>query len=229
MLFCHFPWNYPSPLDGTWHVDWGTHYDGIAKTMRLYDDYMNFGSYYDGYIECVDLDGDYMPDNDTRVFMDEARFGSSGFLADTDDDGLSDAEEYYRYNFTGTDPNDQDTDDDGELDGADHEPLYKVPSLIAYTAVPPTLNGTIEPSWSTIAEDYYFTKNTTDFDLTMYGNYDANYLYFAFKSSRQLRFKICLDGSGADGRFESDVRHVDGTTQPYTDEYKATVLRRFMG
>ena len=220
MLFDHFPWNYPSPLDGSWHVDWGTHYDGISATMRVYDDYLNFGSYYDGYIECVDADGDYMPDNDSRVFMDEAHFGTSDALADTDGDGLSDAEEYQRYTFTGTDPNDQDSDDDGILDGADHQPLYKVPTLIAYTASPPTLDGTIEPAWSTIAEGYYYTNNTSDFDLTVYGNYDSNYLYLAFESSRQLRFKISLDGSGEDGRFESDVRHPDGTTDTLNDATK---------
>jgi len=218
MLFCHFAWNYPSPLNGE-HVDWGTHYDGIAAAMRRYDDYLNFGSYYDGKLECLDADGDSMPDNDTRAVMDEARFGSSPATADTDGDGLSDSAEYSRYNYGGTDPNDPDTDDDGLLDGADHQPLYKVPAVIPFTASPPDIDGTIEPRWSTIAQGYYFTKYTTDFDLTVYANYDSDYLYLAFESEKQLYYKVSLDGSGEWGRFESDVQHVDADWNDKATQY----------
>ncbi len=220
MLFCHFPWNYPDPLDGSWHVDWGTHYDGISATMRLYDDYFGFGSFYDGYIECVDRDGDAMPDEDSRVLMDEARFGSSPLSKDTDGDGLTDLGEYTRYNFTGTDPTRPDSDGDGFLDGLDHNPLYLAPDVIHAASSPPDIDGAIESTWPVLAEGYYFTQNSADFDLTAFATYDEEFLYLAFESTRQLRFMISLDGSGLDGRFESDVRHPDGTTDTYDDDTK---------
>jgi hypothetical protein len=214
VLFCHFPWAYPDPLGPTgWHMDWGAHFDGIAQTNREYGaDWMLFPAPYDGYIECVDSDGDGLPDDDARVWMDEARFGSDPGMADTDSDGLDDLGEYSAYNFRGTDPLMSDSDGDGLADGMDHQPLYRVGRYIPFVSPAPVIDGDIEDAWPILETGYYFTKSTTDFELTTYAAYDRDNLYLAFDASRQLRYKISLDGSGEDGRFESPVRHVAGAT-----------------
>ncbi|MEW6250798.1 MAG: hypothetical protein AB1716_09130 [Planctomycetota bacterium] len=222
VLFDHFPWCYPDPLGPTgWHMDWSTHYDGIALTNREYgDNWMSFPAPYDGYIECIDLDMDDLPDNDARVRMDEARCGTFSSLKDTDRDGLDDLAEFSRYNFRGTDPRDPDSDDDGILDGEDHEPLYPVSRGLPLLSPAPTIDGQIEASWPLLRQGYYFTQNAQDFTLRTYAGYDAGALYFACESSRQLRFMISIDGSGVDGRFESPVRHPTGATDTYNLENK---------
>ena len=222
VLFCHFPWAYPDPLGPTgWHMDWGPHFDGIALTNREYgDQWLAYPPPYDGYIECVDLDHDGLPDADDRVWMDEARLGSSAETPDTDGDGLSDLHEYSAYNFRGTSPTDPDTDDDGIVDGLDHQPLYAAPRALGRFTTPPTLDGTIEPAWTPIADRYYFTRDSRDWSLRVYGGYDADALYLAFDATRNLRFEISLDGSGEDGRFESPVRHVSGATDTYNSDNK---------
>ncbi len=213
VLFCHFPWAYPDPLGAPgWQMDWGPHFDGIAMTNRDYgDNWFLFPAPYDQYIECVDTDGDGLPDDDPRVWMDEARFGSDPTLADTDGDGLTDLDEYSAYNFRGTDPNNPDTDGDGIPDGQDHQPLYRVPRYLPMMPTP-NLDGLVDASWTRLTDGYYFTKNTTDFPLTTYAGYNETGLFFAFTSTRQLRFMISIDGSGEDGRFESPVRHTAGAT-----------------
>lgn len=210
MLFNHFPWNYPSPLNGQ-HVDWGLHYDGISKIMRVYDDYAGWNGINHGdYIEVWDTDGDGMADGDSRVAMDEARFGSTVGVADTDADGLGDGREYDRHVYTSLDPQDDDSDGDGRTDGADPQPLYAIPDVIAYTASPPVLNGSVEAKWSKIRNGYFFTSEAEDFGFETYANYDSDYLYLAFRSTRPSMFyRLALDGSGHLGRFESDVRHPD--------------------
>ncbi|MCK4660372.1 MAG: hypothetical protein KAV82_12690 [Phycisphaerae bacterium] len=216
VLFCHFPWCYPDPLGPTgWHVDWGTHWDGIAMTNRGYgDDWLLYPAPYDGYIECIDIDHDGLPDDDSRVWGDEARFGSNRNKSDTDGDGLDDLAEFSAYNFRGADPNSTDTDGDGTEDGMDHQPIYPVPCVIPQTTNVITINGVIDESdWQKCAiPGYYFTKNAADFSLTTYMVYNDEAIYFAFQSNRSLRFKISIDGSGEDGRFESPVRHVMGHT-----------------
>jgi concanavalin A-like lectin/glucanase superfamily protein len=214
VLFCHFPWCYPDPLGPTgWHMDWGTHYDGIAAANRGYlDQWSTFPEPYDDYIECLDSDRDGLPDADARVPMDEARLGTNPESADTDGDGLDDLAEYCRYNFRGTDPLRPDTDGDSFPDGLDEEPLYPVAPGIRAVQIPLTIDGSVEPRWPVLTTGHYFTRNPTPLDLTTYAAWDADALYLAFGASRRLRFMVSLDGSGEDGRFESPVRHSLGAT-----------------
>lgn len=222
VLFCHFPWAYPNPLGPSgWQMDWGPHYDGVAQTNRQYgDNWFTYPAPYDGIIECVDADGDGISDSDPRVWMDEARFGSRADMPDTDEDGLDDRAEFSAYNFRGTDPTDPDTDGDGLLDGADQQPIYPIAQTFPVMRLAPTIDGTLEAAWTKLREGYYYTANSVDFSLTTYAGYDANNMYFAFESSRQLRFMISLDGSGEDGRFASPVRHVSGATDTGNQDNK---------
>jgi hypothetical protein len=223
VLFCHFPWDYPDPVGGTgWHIDWAAHYDGIAETNRLYgDSWLTYPAPYDQILECTDADGDKLPDADSRVPLDEARFLSNPTRPDTDFDGLDDLAEYTRYNFRGTDPNLPDTDGDGELDGADHEPLYKIADNLPLLSTAPVIDGVIEPAWPLLVPGYYYTSLPDPFTLETYAGWTADGLYLAFVSTARLRFKVSLDGSGEDGRFESPVRHVDGATDTDNPDNKA--------
>ncbi|MEW6744544.1 MAG: hypothetical protein AB1486_17455 [Planctomycetota bacterium] len=219
MLFNHFPWNYPYPLNGQ-HVDWGPHWDGNARIMRVYDDYLQWTNVDHGdYIEVWDLDDDGMADGDARVPMDEVRFGSSPQLADTDGDGLSDARECDRYVYSSLDPNDPDSDGDGLPDGSDKEPLYKTADTIEYALKPPTIDGRIELGWEKIAQGYFYTRQGWDFALEIFALWDAENLYLAFESEQQLYYKVSVDGSGLDGRFEANVRHVDANYDDKATQY----------
>jgi hypothetical protein len=214
VYFCHFPWTYPDPIGGTGvHIDWAAHYDGIAVANRLYgDNWLLYPAPYDQILECADADGDGLPDADVRVPMDEARFLSLASRPDTDFDGLGDLAEYTRYNFRGTDPNLPDTDGDGELDGADHQPLYKVAANLPLLPAAPAIDGVIEPAWPLLMPGYYYTTDASPFTLETYAGWTDEGLYLAFASNVRLRFKVSIDGSGEDGRFESPVRHVEGAT-----------------
>ncbi len=214
VYFCHFPWTYPDPVGGTGvHIDWAAHYDGIAVANRLYDDaWLDYPAPYDQILECADADGDGLPDADGRVPMDEARFLSLASRPDSDFDGLGDLAEYTRYNFRGTDPNLPDTDGDGTLDGADHEPLYAVSPHLVQLAASPVIDGVIEPTWPLLRSGYYYTTDASPFTLETYAGWTDGGLYLAFASNVRLRFKVSIDGSGEDGRFESPVRHVEGAT-----------------
>jgi hypothetical protein len=213
VIFDHFPWAYPDPLGVNWVMDFGAHYDGIAQTNRDYgNEWLLFGEPYGGYMECVDADHDLLPDNDSRVPMDEARFTTSATLADTDGDGLDDLHEYSAYNFRGTDPHNPDTDGDGIPDGSDPRPLYAIKTYLPYMTTPPTIDGTVEGTWPVLSHGYYFTNNVSNFTLNMYMGWDANNLYLAAEAGRPLRYMLSLDGSGEDGRFASPVRYVGATT-----------------
>ncbi|MBI1827437.1 MAG: PQQ-binding-like beta-propeller repeat protein [Planctomycetes bacterium] len=228
VLFCHFPWDYPDPLGPTGvHMDWGPHYDGIAQTNRTYgDQWMLFPAPFDGYIECVDADGDGFPDQDDRVPMDEVGFGSSTSSKDTDHDGLHDLAEYSAYNFRGTNPQDPDSDGDGIPDGSDHQPLYRCSRFIPLASLVASIDGihSQQENWRSPIDGYYFTQSNVDFPLRTYISYEPAALYFAFETDRPLRFKISVDGSGVDGRFESPVRYVTGATDTYNSDNKGNQI-----
>ncbi|NTV04098.1 fibronectin type III domain-containing protein, partial [bacterium] len=223
VVFCHFAWDYPGLFGGEGrHLDWGPHYNGIAVTNRLYgDSWLTFPAPYDDVLECADADGDGLPDADDRVPRDEAGFGSSAALPDTDGDGLGDLAEYARYDFRGTQPTVPDTDGDGVLDGADPEPLYAVATVLPRFDAAPVIDGVLEPSWPPFATGYYYTSAPSPFTLQTYAGWRADGLYFAFASSVQLRFHVSVDGSGEDGRWESPVRHAGGATDTDNPDNRA--------
>jgi len=65
----------------------------------------------------INLKGD-----DTRVFANYSKQGNLATQYDSDFDGLTDAEEYQK----GSDPSKKDTDDDGDEDFIDPEPLWNL-------------------------------------------------------------------------------------------------------
>ena len=122
MIFNHFPWAFPLPA-GIASFDAGTDYDGMALVLRLFDHHLDYAAPWDGYFEVADSDGDKLANNDDRLPMDEADFGSSAFTDDSDLDGLTDAREFYAGIYGGSNPIIADTDGDGTPDGTDPYPI----------------------------------------------------------------------------------------------------------
>ena len=210
VLTCHFSDGYPGNIGAGvgWSLQLGPHFGGIAALNRDYGtDWFTFPAPYDAYVEMFDADGDGFPTRDRRAPASE--YGTAATLADTDGDGLDDLAEYSAYNFTGTSATNPDTDGDGLLDGEDAHPLFDVRDGIPYASTPPVIDGTIEGSWRQFSDGYYYTMGT-GMTFVTYAAWDPNAVYFAFESSSRLRFMISIDGSPAMGRWESDVRHVDG-------------------
>jgi hypothetical protein len=144
--------------------------------------------------EAADLDHDAFPDSDSRVPLDEARFGSSADQADTDDDGLSDRAEAIDGSFGGSDPLNPDTDGDGVPDGADEHPRYPVHTTIP--AFKPLIDGIIEEGWSLGNDSVSYTQ--VGYSPELYVNYDADSLYIGLRLPDIGIPEIWLD-FGADG------------------------------
>jgi hypothetical protein len=72
-------------------------------------------------VNCLEAVGSGDRDHDDLSASLEERLGSSDTDTDSDDDGLSDFDEYNKY---GTDPANPDTDGDGYLDGAEVQNGY---------------------------------------------------------------------------------------------------------
>lgn len=160
-LFNHF-----SPTINT-AFHFGEHYDGNAWILRHWPREAYFFCKYGELVTAVDADEDGVPDNDPRLPLDEARFGSDPTRRDTDGDGLTDGEEIMASSwvwemlpavsnvhaaYLRPDPRNPDTDGDGLRDGEDPYPLYAAsPTLPLGT---PNLDGILQPEewplWYTV-------------------------------------------------------------------------------
>lgn len=138
----------------------------------------------------TDNDEDGFVDFDVNLPMDENRFGSSVNVADTDNDLLSDLEEYYVGVHSSSDPNSIDTDGDGIADGTDHQPLYACAPSIPFQQISAN---------STNLSDYHFIGNHNGTDI--YANYTDEYLHLAiannnYVSSGSFQLNMDLNNDG---------------------------------
>jgi hypothetical protein len=162
--------------DATVHVGrYGEHWDCNAFLCRRVDP-MNWLRFDYGTLRLTaDADGDGLPDEDPALPLDEARFGSSAELIDTDNDGLTDLEELMAGTFTSSDPQKMDTDGDGVIDGQDAYPQFAIGTTIALTK--PGANGAAPTNGfkplGTIAGDFAAADVLAAFD--------ADNLYLRFK------------------------------------------------
>jgi len=202
MLFNHPPWAYPLPK-GYDVFDAGEQFDVMAEILRSYNGYDKYQAPHDGYIEFWDRDGDGMADSDMRLPMDERRFGSNPLEYDSDHDGLSDLEEYYAGIYASSDPNNPDTNGNGIPDGEDPTPLCDFSPVIRKFSTPPALDGNIGSQWTRLASQPSYQSDKS-LQAVFYAGWDDNYLYMAVESSKKIKLWLSLDGSGQNGRFETD-------------------------
>ncbi len=153
-------WHGDQPLD--YAIREGQEFSYQAGIFRSFDGYLGLQQPWGLILESVDRDQDGVPDNDPRVPLDEARFGSSDRLNDTDGDGLADLLELSAGIYASSDPNNPDTDGDGKTDDADAMPLQAVQEHIEERA--PAIDGIIDPEWSPLANSLYWSDEK-DFEV----------------------------------------------------------------
>lgn len=210
MLFNHFPWAYPLPA-GVEKFDAGAHYDGMAEILRLFGHHLEYASPWDGYIEVLDQDHDGLADSDFRVPMNEALFGSSPDIPDTDFDGLNDLAEFIVGIYRSANPNHSDTDGDGIADGEDVYPIANFSPQMPRIDHSVMIDGILSKNekWHAMASNPSFS-GMLNLQLSMYANWDDDHLYFAFQSNKQLKLYMGLDASGRDGAHTSPVKFPSG-------------------
>jgi len=126
-----------------------------------------------------DTDGDGFANADSRLPIDEARFGSNPNAKNADGDQLNDLEEHVAGIFESTNPNNADTDGDGMIDGVDLQPLYSFPESIPFQQ---TNVG------STNLSQYAY-----------FGSYDGTDIY---ANNNQSHLHLAIDNIPYSGRYE---------------------------
>ena len=194
----------------------GPFYAGEHEVLERFHGYGSLPTPLRAWMETNDRDGDGLPDEDARLPMDEARFGSDPTRADTDGDGLNDLEEFRAGIYGGTDPRRPDTDGDGLPDGIDPYPLSDFSGVIPRAALRP---GELPPG--RLSTTVFFSPCTPPPPFRIRASWDDRFLYFAFRSDRPFSVTIHLDGSGRLGPFASDRRiaPAEGPGPPAGDVY----------
>lgn len=163
------PWEFP--------VACGEHLDFQAKMFRTFSAYQALLPSWGDIYEAVDADEDDFPDDDPMVLLDEARFGSSSLLIDTDGDNYSDRLEAIDGTYGGSNPTDTDTDGDSIADGQDSHPRYPVQTGIQLFT--PVIDGSIESGWPLVNQGVIFTQEL--FSPKLYVSYSPDSLYLALR------------------------------------------------
>ncbi|MBN2448229.1 MAG: hypothetical protein JXO22_15985 [Phycisphaerae bacterium] len=240
--FNHFHWNFLP-------TDYGAHYDGSAAITRQFDDVCFWANKYGRLVVVDDADADGLPDDDHRVPVDEARFGSDAAKADSDEDGLADLEELMATqglaSYAGAfgmrqvapvfepDPTNIDTDGDGLRDGDDRYPLYPWTPVVRQARV--TVDGNMAPDeWPSES----FRRLMQDKDIT--GDFrmawDEHYLYLGMtqkivaEQPRPINFYVEFDFNndgmtvGADNQEMNFEPQPDGRVRVHT-RFNDTAIR----
>ena len=96
VIFCHFAPIYKSAMGNNWRwdtaLDHGEHWDGIAWELRAPTDTQYLRNMFGEIYVAKDTDNDGIPDDDFRLPLDEARFGSDPKKVSSDGTGMTDLE-----------------------------------------------------------------------------------------------------------------------------------------
>ncbi len=165
----------------------GRRFSFQSTIMRDFQPYKGLNSNWGDMYETRDADGDGMPDDDPRVPLDEARFGTSAGNPDTDGDGYTDKQEaidgIFHYSFS--DPQKVDTDGDGIPDGEDPHPRYPVDTRIKTTAdtFVPSVDGNIDewPAHTLVNDTVSKVEQDRSFAPNTYMAYSSDSLYLALE------------------------------------------------
>ncbi len=175
--------------------DAGEGWDGLAHVYALFPDWTAVPPRYADIELFVDTDGDGLADDAPRLPVDERRFGADATRIDSDDDGLDDFAEWCAGLYAGSSPVLADTDGDGLRDGDDPHPLANVAATLPHGVEPQRIAS----------------GPTGRASILLDASWTPDALHLAITTSTPSDIFIDLDGSGALGRWESDVR-VGGTS-----------------
>jgi hypothetical protein len=184
-------WHGDAPLD--YALQGGEHFSYQAEIFREFPYWLELGSYFGRYVESNDDDGDGMADSDVRLPLDEQRFGSSRYAADTDGDGLEDLSEACAGIYRGSDPTTTDTDGDGATDGTDPYPLYPVSTTVP--SRPVTVDGFVDPAEWDLAQDGLDFSKDPSFDGRLYADWSDTVLYLGLVESSASEIELYLDAT----------------------------------
>jgi hypothetical protein len=173
----------------------GEHYDFQAKMFRVFNAYEDLLSNWGGIYEAWDTGNFGFPDDDIIVPVDELRFGSNPEIKDTDGDGLSDRDEFINGIYSGSDPNDPDSNNNGVLDGNDPYPRYRVNTFIPYYT---TTIGEVHVEEQMLSIDSV-SYTQYGYSPKVYMGYDEDSLYIRIHLARycsyiDLQFDFESDG-----------------------------------
>lgn len=191
--------NHISPTIGT-AAKFGEHFDANSFIMQM----VPFEEWYDLRYTSIekarDTDQDGIPDNDSRLPLDEDRLGSDSLKVDTDDDGINDFNELffsnwlvegwgetYGGNAIFPNLNHLDADSDGISDKEDLYPCFPYSPNIFFTN-----NGTLLNQFAILEDD--------KIKATVYSGWNNDSLYFTFQMNKLVPIKLMIDGD-ADGWF----------------------------
>ncbi len=187
---CEEMWHGDKPLDCA--ALQGQQFSYQAGIFRSFDRYLEIEEPWGHLIETVDADRDGFPDMDSRLPMDEARFGSSSASKDTDGDGLDDLAEFMAGIYAGSDPTNPDTDGDGVQDGADPHPLYDFSVDVPYGEL--TVEAVPGRDRTPQSSEVFWTADTA-FRCSTWLGWDEEGLVVALRMSSAAKTVIELDAA----------------------------------
>jgi len=168
-------------------------WDGAALLLASFDGIERIGAPWRRPLEVQDSDDDGLPDADPRVPLDELRFGTDPLSPDTDADELPDLAEAAAGLYRGTNPLDPDSDDDGRPDGQDPWPLSNFTGIVSKSHTPRFLASVPTP------------VDPDKPPVLLSASWNEQALAFEVLTDRPTDAFLDIDGSGAFGRWETDV------------------------
>jgi len=155
-----------------------------------------------------DADGDGLADNDPRLPMDEARFGSSPTEKDTDGDGLDDLHEFSADIFRGSDPRNADTDEDGVRDGDDPCPTVALAAAAAYAADLPAVDGVMDAQYGPLFLHTYASNSDALATATVDACWNEDAVSFFVRTAEKCEMSLWIDSSPGNGFWEGGDTYV---------------------
>lgn len=190
----HFAENFPALAGAQPPFDCGEAWDGLAHVVQRYDAWNLWGSPWVRPFETVDSDADGLADDDVRLPIDERRLATDPSRRDTDGDGVSDLDELAEGLYAGCDPVAPDSDGDGLRDGVDPWPLSDLSGIVPRGATP-----------ARVATLPAARARKPIGVLELDACWDPEALTLAILTDTTADVFIDLDGSGRDGRWQTDV------------------------
>jgi hypothetical protein len=169
----------------------GKRFSFQGTMMRDFRPYKDLKSNWGDIYQAKDSDGDGFPDNDPRVPVDEARFGTSSNDADADGDGYTDKQEAIDgiFEYSHSNPHKEDTDGDGTPDGKDKYPRYPIDPRIKTTAdgFVPAVDGDLSewPEHTLVVDTVSKVEHDQPFAPKVYMAYSTDTLYVGMDLSTQ--------------------------------------------
>jgi hypothetical protein len=150
-----------------------------------------------------DTDGDGLADQDARLPVDEARFGSDPTKADTDGDGLDDLHEFTADIFLGSSPVDTDSDRDGQPDGEDAWPSVAIAPTVRYAAdADLVVDGEADACYAPLLSRVIVASDPALAEARVDACWNEDGLYLFLRNAPASGFEMEIDSSAENGYWE---------------------------